>query len=311
MPPQRYPPSLHLSFFIPPSIALYFHSHYDSREISSHEINSSHDKLAALSHVRKHVPPVIQSSTGTSNGQVAQNLSSWNLLQNNGVLVIPNFLNGYQSITWKSYLNIAMKNKNFYDRVRNDRGRLHCHQESRKDPYNYQFQNLAASSPELRAIVKEYFQRYSVERYQLTQCQFLVAKPGSEHQIWHRDNIAPGLTLLVALDNVNGNGPTEFLLGSHLGENSILHDGNEVLLGCLKAGDAILYDARLIHRGRGYKNEDNSDRPVLILRWDSISTPPPGGGLILTNYVDWLGYFRSIIINGRHLIRLAFGRSGQ
>jgi hypothetical protein len=58
------------------------------------------------------------------------------------------------------------------------------------------------------------------------------------------------------------------------------------LLGCIDAGDAILYDARIFHRGRGNTSLEavgNVDRPVLVLRWDASNTPPPGAGLIGTS----------------------------
>jgi len=55
-----------------------------------------------------------------------------------------------------------------------------------------------------------------------------------------------------------------------------------VLFGSIGiAGDAIVYDARALHRGRGYKS-GISDRPVLIIRWDAHDTPPPGTGFIGT-----------------------------
>ncbi|KAJ1480353.1 hypothetical protein T484DRAFT_1811039 [Baffinella frigidus] len=63
----------------------------------------------------------------------------------------------------------------------------------------------------------------------LSQLQLLDARPDSEHQIWHRDNVQPGLTAIIAhrdnvqpgltaiiaLTEVGGRGPTELLLGSH------------------------------------------------------------------------------------------------
>lgn len=66
--------------------------------------------------------------------------------------------------------------------------------------------------------------------------------------------------------------------------NSVLQYG-QPLLGCINSGDAILYDARVFHRGRGYKKgdrESDQDRPVSVLRWDGTRTPPPGAGLIKT-----------------------------
>ncbi|KAL7526946.1 hypothetical protein ACHAXR_001722, partial [Thalassiosira sp. AJA248-18] len=79
-----------------------------------------------------------------------------------------------------------------------------------------------------------------------------------------------------------------------------------LLLVCIDEGDAVLYDARIIHRGRGNNtmmigdetttkvlagegggsnNTDDHDRPVLVLRWDAAHTPPPGAGLIISGQV--------------------------
>jgi len=62
----------------------------------------------------------------------------------------------------------------------------------------------------------------------------------------------------------------------------------------IDAGDAILYDARIFHRGRGYRKSNRKsgeDRPVLVLRWDAAKTPPPGSGLIKTTASTYIGCF--------------------
>jgi len=177
----------------------------------------------------------------------------------------------------------------------------------------------------LQDIVKSYFQQHGIERYELTDLQFLNALPKSTNQIWHRDNKFRGLTAIVALQNVRGNGPTELILKSHQpkytlwprirnaiapsffssnGElehekssDSIVCD--QPLLGCIDAGDTIIYDARIFHRGRGNNitntdgvkdSDDNeNDRPVLVLRWDAARTPPPGAGIIVTTSNIYVG----------------------
>lgn len=182
-----------------------------------------------------------------------------------------------------------------------------------------------APSPMLLAVVAAYFQFHGVARYKLTQLQLLNAQPGSTHQIWHQDNTAPGLTVLVALTDVRQNGPTELLLNSHKSssselvrdawafqssstpsksddedceETSTITHHQPVLLACLGQGDALLYDSRLLHRGRGYDAVAAAevDRPVLILRWDATMTPPPGGGLITTSANKFLGHLLSAVI---------------
>lgn len=167
----------------------------------------------------------------------------------------------------------------------------------------------------LQHIVQSYFKQHGIERYTITQLQFLNAFPESSNQIWHRDNKFRGLTAIVALQDIRGNGPTELILGSHQQNFSlwpicwnVIHnylrnylpcdmDGDDSfsnlpLLGCIDAGDAILYDARIFHRGRGNKSleaEGNVGRPVLVLRWDASNTPPPGAGLIVTSANRYLG----------------------
>lgn len=169
----------------------------------------------------------------------------------------------------------------------------------------------------LQHIVKFYFEQHGIERYMITQLQFLNAYPNSTNQIWHRDNKFMGLTAIVALQDISTNGPTELILGSHQEDYSIWKkcldcmqsylpesfkqsDDEEEnlsltmpLLGCIDAGDAIIYDARIFHRGRGYpKSEEegkNVDRPVMVLRWDASNTPPPGAGLIVTTANKYLG----------------------
>lgn len=174
----------------------------------------------------------------------------------------------------------------------------------------------------LEQIVKAYFAQHNIPRYELTDVQFLNAHPNkSTNQIWHRDNKFKGLTAIVALKDVRDNGPTELILGSHnpdyslrsrylmvlkdyvpsfvrgilVGESSSApcKENQTIpikpLLACIDAGDAVLYDARIFHRGRGNnvisdanKIDDDNDRPVLVLRWDASRTPPPGAGLIVT-----------------------------
>jgi len=161
----------------------------------------------------------------------------------------------------------------------------------------------------LQDIVKSYFAKHKIERYELTDVQFLNAYPDSTNQIWHRDNTCCGLTAIVALKDVRSNGPTELLIGTHRSDFSlwkVFHNAvfesketaglslGRPLLGVIDAGDAILYDARIFHRGRGYRKcdrESDKDRPVLVLRWDAANTPPPGAGLIKTTANTYIGCF--------------------
>lgn len=173
----------------------------------------------------------------------------------------------------------------------------------------------------LQDIVKLYFEQHNIERYELTDVQLLNAYPDSTNQIWHRDNTCCGLTAIVALKDVRSNGPTELLIGTHRKDFSLWNvfrsaifesssnkdlQCGQPLLGCINSGDAILYDARVFHRGRGYKKgdrqSDDQDRPVLVLRWDSTRTPPPGAGLIKTTATIYYGCFLYAALSVVHKI---------
>jgi hypothetical protein len=219
------------------------------------------------------------------------------------------------------------------------------------------------TASQLIRLVQRFFHQTN---HSLTQLQLLNALPSSRstHQIWHRDNTEPGLTALVALTPITAhNGPTELIIGSHRQPSILLalwrvlmgggssggekddedhndnnHQASKItallpesqhLLALLDAGDAILYDARCLHRGRGNNSihqhhhflhgissshsfnndtideEDHDhdhhdmDRPVLVLRWDADLTPPPGGGLIPTALARYGGYIYSLTLYGQ------------
>ena len=282
------PVILPLSLLLPPLIATTLFKKQDLREICDNEVVRSRRTLENL----------LQSQ-----GQHQHHLQ--NLTDNGGVTLFPKLLRKNEIQIWRSYLKKATIDNR--DNVRSNRGRLHSHQESRRDPYHEKFLALIESLPEIKIAVNKYFEYHKITRFKLTQLQFLLAESGSEHQIWHRDNTAPGLTLLIALDDVHSNGPTELLLGSHLDDFKVSSNEYKAMLGCLTAGGAILYDARVIHRGRGFNSSSirekkvYENRPVLILRWDSLETPPPGAGLIVTNFVDYLGSLRSFAVEAQAL----------
>lgn len=176
-------------------------------------------------------------------------------------------------------------------------------------------EQTTASQINLQQIAKSYFEQHNISRYELTDVQFLNAHPNkSTNQIWHRDNKFRGLTAIVALKDIRGNGPTELILGSQSPDYTLTssywmalrsylpsfltyEDDTRLdhlqkvpikpLLACIDAGDAVLYDARIFHRGRtnncNANSSEETDRPVLVLRWDAARTPPPGAGLVVTN----------------------------
>jgi hypothetical protein len=135
-----------------------------------------------------------------------------------------------------------------------------------------------SASDQLSNAAKAYFSPHD-GAYRISQQQLLDAAPNSNHQIWHRDNSERGLTAIIALDDIGSNGPTELLLGSHVSFWAAAR-GRAPLLGTIRAGDAIVYDARVFHRGRGFA--EGPRRPVLVCRWDSYASPPPGVGAVGT-----------------------------
>ena len=161
------------------------------------------------------------------------------------------------------------------------------------------------TSISLQDVVRAYFKENGITHYELTDVQFLNAYPNSTNQIWHRDNKFKGLTAIVALQDIRQNGPTELIVGSHATSfslwNAIKQRESSLLLGCINAGDTLLYDARIFHRGRG-NNMKEEDRPVLVLRWDNAITPPPGMGMIVTMTNTYIGCWYYAVLSALHKI---------
>ncbi len=79
---------------------------------------------------------------------------------------------------------------------------------------------------------------------------FLINKPGSESQNWHKDGPDAGfIDCFVPLIDLNKElGPTAFLLG----------DEENELVPMLNKGNILLFDYRTIHRGQGNTSEDTT-----------------------------------------------------
>eukprot|EP00927_Polykrikos_kofoidii_P035687 TRINITY_DN30233_c0_g1_i1.p1 TRINITY_DN30233_c0_g1~~TRINITY_DN30233_c0_g1_i1.p1 ORF type:complete len:454 (-),score=66.07 TRINITY_DN30233_c0_g1_i1:198-1559(-) len=130
----------------------------------------------------------------------------------------------------------------------------------------------------------------------LSECQVLISDPGAVNQIWHRDNRRSGLTFVIPLTDVDMEvGPTHLIPGSHRldtgGEvGSFLHtlcgpflrSGGAIAAAPLRAGDALVYDARILHRGLG-NDAWSRCRAVIVLRLDCTDTPPPGATILQTS----------------------------
>ena len=337
---------------------------HDQRALSSSEVADARDAIVAHIAPSMSTTTMSSSSLSTTPqshdalaSQHLQNLTKY------GTTVVKNTLSPKQLVEWnritKGVFDGGAQNKNNNNSSSSivwQSGRAHCHisknsihcnkmtcvgcncnESSTEEIRDTWWDNLLerrrrrrSSNGEtlppihLQDIVQSYFQLHGIQRYMLTDVQFLNAYPQSTNQIWHRDNTSRGLTAIVALCNIRDNGPTEMLLGSHESnfslwshwwntiQNCFIRNGDLdtqkpapllLLLGCIDAGDALLYDARIFHRGRGYYNNsihsdkiyddgENDviiDRPVLVLRWDAANTPPPGAGIIVTSMNAYVG----------------------
>lgn len=151
-------------------------------------------------------------------------------------------------------------------------------------------------------LVWEYFaaQGYGDRRPYVSEVQLLVAVPTAVDQFWHVDNAARGVTLVVPLTPVQEDlGPEMFLPGSHhffdtmlslwqrarrCGASLLQSDG--VAVATMAAGDAVLYDARTLHRCASNRRYDRT-RIALVFRYDTER--PPGVGAVGTQLVAWGG----------------------
>ncbi len=164
-------------------------------------------------------------------------------------------------------------------------------------------------------------------QWYLSQLQFVDAMPGCASQFWHCDNTARGLTVLIPLvATTAANGPTELFPSSHriwqggasdsdgcsgqgqpesheVGSPIAAAAAMKFFLGLIwtaplqdiapvramvRPGAAIIYDSRTLHRGR--TNLTSARRPALVLRFDLLSTPPPGMGVVATSMVRMVGH---------------------
>lgn len=133
-----------------------------------------------------------------------------------------------------------------------------------------------------------------VPRLFVSECQLLVSDPGAVTQIWHRDNRRCGLTVIFPLTDVDDEvGPTQLLPGTqHLASNglagltgalpALAESAGAQTAGPLQPGDALIYDARVLHRGLRNASYGRC-RVVVVLRLDYTDTPPPGGTWLHTS----------------------------
>jgi len=278
----------------------YLYNQYDKREINSKELQKAHDAL-------KHLD-TLALSPSTKQSILQSHLTN---IQSSGVTVIRSVLTRNEAKQWDDTIQHQISKNDGTCVKPGAKGRIHCqlqNQQGYNEDINRLYNSIIqlsnksihASKITLNDIAQEYFRQHNIQKYELTQLQLLNAMPNSTHQIWHRDNINPGLTILIALRDVGVNGPTELILRSHDGMDLMVNDMPRILLASIHACDAVCYDSRVLHRGRGYGNSSDSDvvfgdRPVLVLRWDAIDTPAPGTRLIGTQWNNLEGMFLAFV----------------
>lgn len=125
----------------------------------------------------------------------------------------------------------------------------------------------------------------------MTTLQIVDSLPGSAIQIWHADNAEKGITVIIPLiDLTDLNGPTELISGSHnllgntwskttenRGDDSVWSKLS-VVKPLLSAGDGLIVDARVLHRGGA--NMSETSRAILVIRFDNKKTQPPCMGVV-------------------------------
>ncbi|CAJ1401824.1 unnamed protein product [Effrenium voratum] len=133
----------------------------------------------------------------------------------------------------------------------------------------------------------------------VSEVQLMVSDPCAVDQFWHVDNASSGLTLVVPLTAIPQEmGATLLLPGSHhlFKQESIpsrvaaffasLLSANGQPAVVLAAGDALLYDSRLLHRTAANRRYDRT-AAVLVFRYDFER--PPGMGLAAAQIWSWTG----------------------
>jgi len=127
--------------------------------------------------------------------------------------------------------------------------------------------------------------------------QAIVSVPGSSNQSWHADNASRGLTVAVALcDILPEHGPTQIWPHAHTGElirsiqhgpvparvlaaaETPLHEATSTPV--LRAGDALVFDSRMLHRGLA--NSSAELRPIIVWQFTNVISPPPGQGAVVS-----------------------------
>lgn len=146
------------------------------------------------------------------------------------------------------------------------------------------------------------------EQMFLSEVQLIVTDPNAEKQFWHLDSAGSGLSVFIPLAPVRADlGPQHVLPGSH----ALSKEGGGFFKGFIRcveilaatrgaasaspegglawnAGDALLLDSRLLHRGLSSLSLTVSV-PILIVRYDPVGAPPPNCGRHWMRFCSWMG----------------------
>mmetsp|Transcript_18435 Transcript_18435/g.21315 ORF Transcript_18435/g.21315 Transcript_18435/m.21315 type:complete len:401 (-) Transcript_18435:484-1686(-) len=146
----------------------------------------------------------------------------------------------------------------------------------------------------------------------------VITNPGSPRQIVHPDlphkKIAPLYVVFLALQDVNEfMGPTTFLLRTHtIKENDIFNDHSQKdqqlatadsRLATLKKGDAVLFDARILHCGNANDADKGFDRALFNF---SFRNPKVQGSLGYAGSIR-SGYTGAMTLRDMREVLVAYG----
>jgi ectoine hydroxylase-related dioxygenase (phytanoyl-CoA dioxygenase family) len=159
-----------------------------------------------------------------------------------------------------------------------------------RSPGRYELSLLQSPTPLLEPIlnilspvIPQLLQESSFDRLQLCHVSLLMATPGATEQAWHADGGHVSLSqhlpchclnVFIPLVGIPMNlGPTELRPGTHfhtrnLGPMMLLAKARKTLrspvVPLLKAGDVLVFDYRVLHRGRANRDPE-LHRPILVL----------------------------------------------
>lgn len=197
----------------------------------------------------------------------------WTILHENGHTEFPNeyrLLKNDEDVEEKTYaLGRGVKN-GFKEIVMRHFGRYEM---------TYSCHDLMIDCPRLTNILHTIFNN---EQFHMCSISVVTASAGATEQQWHQDgphvDVASHqpchcLNVFIPLIDVTSHhGPTEIRPGTHYYTRNLVpmmlaakarKTLRDPVLPLLEAGDALIFDYRVLHRGRA--NVSDVDRPVLVM----------------------------------------------